>query len=146
MRNLITDQQIAITMFKFSLQRYTTHLLFTDMIHNTNQSNISKHYKTNFTSIIKSITKQFIHTLTSNPNGLHITNLPEHAWLITTTPTGLGGLDFHDIEARALRSFTITFAHTIRIMKHGMKPQSIPSHEHLKNNIYNPTNLPYCVV
>jgi len=116
--NLITDPQITMTIFKFSLQHYTTHLLFTDMIHNENQSNKSKHYKTNFTSTITSITKQFIHTLTSNPNNLINTNLPEHAWLIATTPTGLGDLDFHDIEARALRTFAIPFAHTIRIMKH----------------------------
>jgi len=40
--NLITDPQIAMTIFKISLH-YTTYLLFTDMIHNENQSNTNKH-------------------------------------------------------------------------------------------------------
>jgi len=132
--HLIQDPQIATTLFKFSLQHYTTHLLFTDMIHNDNQSTKFKHYKTNFTSTITSITKQFLHELTSDPGTIHTTTLPEHAWLIATTPTGLGGLGFHDIEARALRSFTIPFAHTIRIMKHGMKPQNIPSNQNLTSD------------
>jgi len=133
--NLIQDPQIATTLFKFSLQHYTTHLLFTDMIHNENQSTNIKHYQTNFTSTITSITKQFLHELTSDPGTLHTSTLPDHAWLIATTPTGLGGLGFHDIEARALRSFSIPFAHTIRIMKHGMKTQSIPTNENLKKEI-----------
>ena len=129
--NLIQDPQIATTLFKFSLQHYTTHLLFTDIIHNDNQSTKSKHYKTNFTSTISSITKQFLHELTADPGTTNSTTFPEHSWLIATTPTGLGGLGFHDIEARALLSFTIPFAHTIRVMKHGMKPQQIPSNQNL---------------
>ena len=134
--NLVPDPHIAITLYKFSIQHYTTHLLFTDLIHHQNTSSATKHYSTPFTSTIKNITKNFIHKLSSNPDNTFQSTLPKHAWLIATTPTGLGGIGFQDIETKALRTFVTPFAHTIRIMKQGIRPLAVPTHSNLHLDIH----------
>ena len=131
---LVDDPHIAITLFKFSLQHYVTHLLPTDIIHHNNETTIPKHYSTAFTKTINKITKHFIHSITHNDTQHSTESLPEHAWYIATTPPGLGGLGFHDIEAKAIRTFTATLAHSIRTMKFGLKPQTINVKETLLQN------------
>jgi len=100
------------------------------------QQQQQKHYPTSFTSTIKSITKNFIHRLSSDPNLIHQSTLPLHSWLIATTPTGLGGVGFHNIESRAIQTFVTPFAHTIRNMKQGIRPLTIPTNSNLTLDIH----------
>jgi len=60
---LVDDPHIAITLFKFSLQHYVTHLLPTDILHHQNTTEIPKHYSTTFTKTINNITKHFIQAI-----------------------------------------------------------------------------------
>ena len=133
--NLVHDPHIAITLFKYSLQHYVTHLIPTDLIHNPNLSNEPKHYKTTFTNTVNEITRHFIHSITTDNEKQPHTLLPKHAWYLSTTPSGLGGLGFHDIEARALRTFTTPLAQSIRTMKYGLTPQKINVKETLQQDI-----------
>ena len=133
--NLVPDPHIAITLFKFSLQHYVTHLLPTDILHNQNTSNEYKQYSTQFTKTINEITKHFIHTIITNTNNDQSTPLPHHAWHLSTTPSGLGGLGFHDIEARAIRTFITPIANSIRSTKYGLIPQKINVKETLLQDI-----------
>jgi len=84
-----------------------------------------KHYATDFTKIINNITKHFIQVITNNNNCQPQPTLQDHAWYIATTSSGLGGLNFHYIEAKVIRTYTATLAQSIRTMKFGLKPQSI---------------------
>jgi len=62
--HLVHDPHIAITLFKFSLQHYVTHLLPTDILHHHNDATTSKHCSTTFTKTINSIlTKHFINAI-----------------------------------------------------------------------------------
>ena len=122
---LVEDPHIAITLFKFSLQHYVTHLLPTDILHHQNTSTMPKHYATAFTKTINKITKHFIQVITTNTSDHPQSTLQDHAWYIATTPSGLGGLGFHDIEAKAIRTYTATLAQSIRTMKFGLRPQPI---------------------
>ena len=131
---LVDDPHIAITLFKFSLQHYVTHLLPTDILHHHNESIKPKHYSTTFTKTINNITKRFINEIVNSDDHQFISPLPEHAWYIATTPPGLGGLGFHDIEAKAIRTFTATLAQSIRTMKFGLKPQNINVNPTLTND------------
>jgi len=99
----VEDPHTAITLFKFSLQ----------------------HYATEFTKTINNITKHFIQIITNDKNSQSHPTLQDHAWYIATTPSGLGGLRFHDIEVKAIRTYTTTLEQSIRTMKFGLKPQSI---------------------
>jgi len=84
-----------------------------------------KHYSTTFTKTINNITKHFLQAIINADSPQSSQPLPEHAWYIATTPPGLGGLGFHDIEAKAIRMFTATLAQSIRSTKFGLKPQAI---------------------
>jgi len=132
---LVPDPHIAITLYKFSLQHYTTHLLFSDIIHHENQISTPKHYRTLFSSTINSITKSFLHKLILNPDQILQEQLPEYAWHIATTPTGLGGLGFLDTESRMHRTFSAPFANTIRSMEHGIVPNTVSKDPNLAYNI-----------
>jgi len=132
---LVPDPHISITLFKFSLQLYVTHLLPTDILHNNNTTSEYKQYSTQFTKTINEITKHFISTITSNQDEPKTTPLPHHSWQISTTPSGLGGLGFHDIEARAIRTFTTPLANSIRTTKYGLIPQKINVKETLLQDI-----------
>jgi len=94
-----------------------------------------KHYATEFTKTINKITKHFICAITNDNNSRSQPPLQDHAWYIATTPTGLGGLGFHDIEAKAIRTYTATLAQSIRSMKYGLKPQPI----HVKSTLLHDT-------
>ena len=67
---LVPDPHIAISLFTYSLQHFTTHLTFTDIIHNQNESILLKHYSTTFTKAITNMTKTFLKKqyLTPMPN------------------------------------------------------------------------------
>ena len=132
---LVPDPHIAVTLYKFSLQHFTTHLLFSDMLHNENQISTAKHYRTLFTSTINSITKSFLHKLVLNPDQLLHDQLPEYAWQIATTPTGLGGLGFLDTESRMHRTFSAPLANTIRSMSQGIIPNTVSTNNELTKNI-----------
>jgi len=132
---LVKDPHIAITLFKFSVQHYVTHLLPTDVIHNENSSDLPKHYKKTFTNTINAITKQFLHTLINNPDDTTQANLQNHAWYISTTPSGLGGLGLQDIETKTIRTFVTPLAQTIRSMKFGLAPHKIQTIDSLQTDI-----------
>ena len=132
---LVPDPHISITLFKYSLQHYVTHLLPTDILHNNNTSSEYKHYSTQFTKTINETTKHFINTIISSNDETKTTLLPHHSRQISTTPSGLGGLGFHDIEARAIRTFTTPLANSIRTTKYGLIPQKINVKETLLQDI-----------
>jgi len=124
MLNLIpNDPHICTTLYKYSLQHYTWHLLPTNILHFKNESTQPKHYETEFITNVNNITKNFLTKMTSNPDGGSPT--PAHSWCIATTPTGLGGLGFEDIAAKAIKCFITPLARTIRITQHGLIPQRV---------------------
>jgi len=140
---LHNDPHIATSLYKYSLQHYTSHLLANDILHHDNITSQYKTYQTQFTSTINAITQTFLAHMVSDPDA-ESPSLPMHAWCIASTPTGMGGLGFNDSHTRTLKAHTVPFARVIRAAIHGMLPQRIqtPSIEespaeaiHLPNSI-----------
>ena len=143
LKKLVKDPQIATSLFKFSLQHYVTHLLFTDVLHNACPASTPLAYSSSFTNTINSITQSFlsgvaIHHSPSSP-------LPPHAWYIATAPTGMGGLGFDDATSKAVPHFIKPLASSIRAALHGMTPQLVES-PHLEEPPVPPILLPKHIV
>jgi len=60
LHHLISDPQIATSLFKFSLQHYTSHLLLTDILHNKSTTSTTSIHNSDFTNTINTITQSFI--------------------------------------------------------------------------------------
>ena len=122
---LPNNPHISTTLYKYSLQHYTTHLLPTNVLHFPNTSSHHKHYATDFITDVNNITKTFLSKMVSDPDSN--TPFPDHAWCIATTRTGLGGLGFDDVSAKAIKCYITPLARTIRATQHGLIPQRIDS-------------------
>ena len=126
LHKLITDPQIATSLFKFSLQHYTSHLLFTDILHNRTPTPQQYLHTSDFTNTINTITQTFISKIAVHSTSSRAT-LPDHSWYVASTPSGLGGLGFDDATAKAIPHFIKPLANTIRSALHGMTPQTVIS-------------------
>jgi len=144
LQHLVKDPQISLALFKFSLQHYTKHLLFTDMLHNTNISPSYKQYHTNFIETINSITKHYLSTLAGDPDATSF-DLPDHSWTIATTPTGLGGMGIIDLSMIALQTYIVPLAKSIRASQHGFIPTPIisPNIENISHSISLPKPIAF---
>ena len=125
LNELLSDPQVSTTLFKFSLQHYTTHLLLTDILHHTSTSADPSHHTSEFTNAINSITNSFISSIAVHHSAQ--SNLPLHSWYVASTPSGLGGLGFDDARLKAIPHFIKPIAHTIRTAMHGLSPQLVES-------------------
>jgi len=144
LNTLVKDPQVSMSIYKYSLQHYAKHLLFTDVLHSPTTSHTYKHHQTTFTSTIDSLTKTYLAKLLGDPDSTS-TSLPEHAWCIASTPTGLGGLGFIDMSTISIKSFVMPFAKTIRAAQHGLAPTPItsPNVEQLNHSITLPKHISY---
>jgi len=125
LNDLLTDPHVSTTLFKFSLQHYTSHLLLTDVLHHSSISSTISQHTSEFTNSINSITNSFISSIAVH-HSAHL-NLPKHSWYVASTPSGLGGLGFDDVCLKAISHFIKPFAHTIRTALHGLTPQTVES-------------------
>lgn len=108
--NLLSDEpHITTSLYKYSLQHYTSHLLSNNILHHKNITSQYKLYQTQFTSTVNSISQTFLAQMVSNPDANN-PSLPMHAWCVVSTPTIMDGMGFHDSHSR-LKSFT-TWCHT----------------------------------
>jgi len=144
LKSLVKDPQISVSIYKYSLQHYAKHLLFTDVLHSPTLSHAYKHHRTNFTTTVDSITKTYISQILGDPDSTS-TSIPEHAWCIASTPTGLGGLGFSDLSTIAIKSYVIPLAKSIRAAQHGLAPTPIssPNVEQVNNTITLPKPISY---
>jgi len=105
---LQNNPHICTTLYKYSLQHYSWHLLPTNILHFQNSSTHQKYCNTDFITNINTTTKTFLSKMISDPDTSEPT--PAHAWCIATTPTGLGGLGFEDLSAKAIKCFITPIA------------------------------------
>ena len=85
------------------------------------------HFNTTFITTINNITRAFIASIAdpTHTNPSTQLTLPQHAWIVATTPIGMGGLGIYDFEMRAIRMFTTPFAYTIGSFLTDIVPQRV---------------------
>ena len=119
-QNQLADSQTQLSLFCKCLQASIPHLLATDVILRANTTTNTQdpfNWSSPFISRLQTSTTNFLAYL----SGHHVDKVrPDTlAWLICHFPLVIGGLGFHDYAARAIPSFIVPFARSLRHAQEG---------------------------